>query len=220
MKPKWSRLVGALLAWIIIMSGSVLIPKQAYACSCMQPVTVEEEKERSDAIFDGTVISSNKPKSSKIFSSADSITWTFEAHEVWKGEVTPIINVASALSSTSCGYEFQEGKRYLVYAHMVDGSLEASFCSRTALQTSATTDINEFGKGAIPDPVIISVEDDIGKPFETAAADNTKATTGAEVETTTGNPSSHIWLKVSGITVLIAAAVMLRFWIKRNRLRK
>jgi hypothetical protein len=76
--------------------------------------------------------------------------WSFQAHEIWKGQAAPTIKVKSAQSGASCGYEFKEGQRYIVYARGAGDALEVSLCSRTSLQTAASSDIAELGSGTIP----------------------------------------------------------------------
>lgn len=136
---------------ITVWLGSFAIgPEQASACSCAMPGSVSEAKQNHDVIFDGTVSSKKEPTKLFAKSSADPVTWTFEVHELWKGKVSPTISVTSAQSSDSCGYEFQEGSRYVVYARNSGDSLEVSLCSRTALHSAAGQDLAELGAGSVP----------------------------------------------------------------------
>ncbi|MFF2888220.1 hypothetical protein [Paenibacillus sp. NPDC057967] len=143
------------LVWISIVAavllGSFAIgPEGASACSCAFPGSVSEAKQNNDVVFDGTVKGKKEPVRLFSKSSADLVTWTFEVHEIWKGKVSPTIAVTSAQSGASCGYEFQEGSRYIVYARNSGDSLEVSLCSRTALHSAAGTDLAELGIGSVP----------------------------------------------------------------------
>ncbi|GBG09384.1 hypothetical protein PAT3040_04028 [Paenibacillus agaridevorans] len=144
--------ISMLLAIIILASSLALPPKPVYACSCAISDSVSEALNRNDAVFDGTVVASHTPRKWFSFSqsSADPVTWTFEAHEVWKGKVAPRITVTSAQSSASCGFEFREGQRYIVYARGTGDSLEVSLCSRTTLTSAGGSDLVELGSGSIP----------------------------------------------------------------------
>lgn len=143
------------LLWMSIITavllGSFAIgPEQASACSCAFPGTVNEAKQNNDVVFDGTVKGKKEPVRLFTKSSADPVTWAFEVHEIWKGKVSPSIEVTSAQSSASCGFEFQEGMRYIVYARNSGDSLEVSLCSRTALHSAAGQDLAELGIGSVP----------------------------------------------------------------------
>lgn len=106
---------------------------RAYACSCaMMPGAYEDELANYDWVFDGVVTS--KTEENSILgekSSADEVEWTLQVYGSWKGEVSELIKVYSAASSISCGYEFKVGKRYAVFATMVDGKLKVFMCSPT-----------------------------------------------------------------------------------------
>lgn len=146
-KRKWLWLG---MAFAIVLGSAAIGPESASACSCAIVSDVREAKQSSDAVFDGTVI--DKKSANKIFSgsSADPVSWTFEVHEVWKGKVAPVITVTSAESDESCGYEFQEGHRYVVYARQTGETLDVSLCSRTALQSAAGQDLADLGAGSLP----------------------------------------------------------------------
>jgi hypothetical protein len=58
--------------------------------------------------------------------------------------------VVTAVSSATCGYNFEVGKSYLVYAGTFDGKLNVSLCSRTALIDQAGEDLQALGLGATP----------------------------------------------------------------------
>ncbi|RJE86885.1 hypothetical protein D3P07_17030 [Paenibacillus sp. 1011MAR3C5] len=136
---------------IAVLLGSFAIgPERASACSCALLGSVNEAKQNNDVVFDGTVKVKKEPVRLFSKSSADPVTWTFEVHEIWKGKVSPTIAVTSAQSSASCGYEFQEGSRYVVYARNSGESLDVSLCSRTALHSAAGQDLAELGIGSVP----------------------------------------------------------------------
>lgn len=69
---------------------------------------------------------------------------TFEVEKTWKGVEGKSVHVVTALNSTSCGFAFEEGKSYLVYANLVGGdgldanSLTTNICTRTTFVTDET----------------------------------------------------------------------------------
>lgn len=194
MRKSWTEMVVVMLAFIIITTGLTMSPKQAYACSCAMPASVAEELGRSDAVFDGTVVSGSKPTKWFKQSSADPVVWSFQAHEVWKGQVSSAMKVKSAQSGASCGFEFQQGQRYIVYARDIGDGLEVSLCSRTALQTAASSDIAELGSGSIP-----------------------PANAG---EDGANSASPSVWFNVIGLALLIVIAVYAGLRMKNKGLNK
>ncbi len=121
----------------------------AYACSCMQPLSPDEELPNYDAVFSGKVTGieeriSNDP----VFSSADLVLVTLDVDTVWKGEKKDTMTVKTAQSSASCGFYFEENREYIVYASQYDDEyLEVSLCSRTGLLSDAIEDLQELGPG-------------------------------------------------------------------------
>ncbi|MEK3882285.1 hypothetical protein [Paenibacillus sp. PL2-23] len=125
-------------------------PEAAYACSCAMNPGVEEAKENSDAVFKGTVTRRDEPAKWLAWSSSDPVTWEFQVDEVWKGKVASKLSVISSASTASCGFAFEVGQAYVVYAHQRSDSLEVSLCSRTTALSSAGQDLTELGAGSIP----------------------------------------------------------------------
>lgn len=187
-KRKWLWLGMAL---VILMGSAAIGPESASACSCAIVTDVNEAKQNSDAVFDGTVI--EKKSAGKLFirSSADPVEWTFQVNEVWKGKVAPVITVTSAEASESCGYEFKEGQRYVVYARQTGDSLDVSLCSRTALHSEAGQDLADLGAGSVP-------------PQPEAAANNQ---TGAAMW----------WIVLFAAAALLAAVLIIRSRNKRPK---
>jgi hypothetical protein len=126
-------------------------PQKAYACSCMMPGSPQEEMDRSAAVFAGKVIKMEAP-TGPIISSADPVAVLFEVSEVWKGPQEAQIRLTTARDSASCGYEFQGGGEYLVYAYEGEFGLEAGLCTRTMPVANANQDFAELGEGFVPEP--------------------------------------------------------------------
>jgi hypothetical protein len=127
-------------------------PERVYACSCMMPGSPLEEMEQSAAVFAGKVVKMEAP-GGQIISSADPVAVVFEVSRVWKGPVEGRIQLTTARDSASCGYEFQGGVEYLVYAYEVDSELHAGLCTRTMLLVNAAEDMAALGEGIVPDPI-------------------------------------------------------------------
>ena len=122
------------------------------ACSCIVPAPSKESLGQSAAVFLGKV--QNIEDTKGLFelgqSSIDPIKVTFEVSKVWKGLDYKTITVTTARSGASCGYSFEKGKEYLVYAYGKENDLNAGLCSRTAPVENAQQDLKDLGEGKIP----------------------------------------------------------------------
>lgn len=147
---KWVTLW--LVATIIALNLLVLTPTAVYACSCAMSESPDKELDRSTAVFAGKV-TDIQLRDGFVISTDDPVTVTFEVSEVWKGSVQKVQTIRTVRSETSCGYEFEAGKEYLVYANGSAANLEVFLCSRTRLLTTAVPDLVVLGAGTIPDNV-------------------------------------------------------------------
>jgi len=107
-----------------------------------------ESLKESDAVFSGKVIRKDTPLI--VTSSGDLISVTFQVSKVWKGPVQKEIQVKTAVGGATCGYYFEEGKEYLVYANEYEGSLHSGLCSRTSEISFAKDDFLELGTPQVP----------------------------------------------------------------------
>lgn len=128
-------------------------PAPAQACSCAMPSPVSEELERKTAIFSGRVTQITEPEWGPTRSSAAPVEVRLEADTVWKGEVSQIATIYTAMSTDSCGYgNFRVGQEYLVYAYGSPDRLETGLCERTTLLSGAAEDLQQLGAGYAPLP--------------------------------------------------------------------
>lgn len=103
-----------------------------WACSCV-PASDEEHYARADVVFVGKVVAREEPSAHDPYqSSSDPITWTFEVEQTQKGEARRTESVRSARDDATCGYRFEVGGRYQVFANRSEnGELWTSICSGT-----------------------------------------------------------------------------------------
>jgi len=111
------------LALSFVRVGAVFLGPgtgRAHACSCAGSPSPTDELNRSDAVFAREVIdveddtSSGMPPLSPV---------TLEVEESWKGVSEERIVVRGYGPEVSCGIEFREGERYLVYARDKGGKM-------------------------------------------------------------------------------------------------
>lgn len=103
-----------------------------YACSCIIPGTPQEELEKSDAVFSGTVM--------KMEETISGYDVTLQVQEAWKGVEDNLIKVHTGMGGGDCGFSFREGEDYLVYASLVNGELQVYICSLTGTLEGADTE--------------------------------------------------------------------------------
>ena len=145
------RLVGGVLA-ILLSSFGVLLatPQPVQACSCVV-FTPPEQLEMASTVFHGRVTAmepftpaANSPK-----------PWLdtavqFEVDTVWEGAVAENIVIAVVGANEACGFEFDVGEEYLVYA---DGPpfYGTGWCDGTKIFDG---DVAHLGEGMAPLPGI------------------------------------------------------------------
>ena len=107
--------------------------EKSFACSCL--VSPESQKKQiqnafrgSDAIFSGEVVEIKQPSGDEY-----DMLVTFKVAKSWKGNVSREVTIKTAKDSAMCGYGFEVGKKYLVYASGIKENLSTTNCSRTTV---------------------------------------------------------------------------------------
>jgi hypothetical protein len=130
-----------------------ILPQVCFACSCAPPGTPLEERERSAAVFRGTVVAIDQISSV--------MRVKVQVTNVWKGAVTSETLIQTNNNSAACGFPFQVGSEYLIYAvnTATDNTgvqqvapLSTYLCSRTQLASDAADDFAALGPGQPPTP--------------------------------------------------------------------
>ncbi|MFD0738849.1 hypothetical protein ACFQZQ_06100 [Lysobacter koreensis] len=137
----------------MILLGVCFTPLGAAACSCIPPGTVPQEKARSTRVFLGrvTAIEERTPQMDRGWL-AVTIDWvkrqfaaerplgdrdhpynrvSFSVTQTFKGAPVQQLQLATGTGRGDCGYLFQTGRHYVVYAHGADSALSAGICSLT-----------------------------------------------------------------------------------------
>ncbi|MEX0653685.1 MAG: hypothetical protein WD534_03330 [Phycisphaeraceae bacterium] len=126
----------------------------ASACSCMAPPPPAEARDQAGAVFSGTVTQIDDDEGRRKIV-------TLEIARIWKwpGQPARTVEVSTASNSAACGFPFEQGKEYLVYADRAgeDDAEAATFttnlCTRTTLLADAKQDVEALGAGLTPEQI-------------------------------------------------------------------
>ncbi len=168
-----NRLACALLLALILCCLQMGAPRRAFACSCVTPPTPLGALNDADAVFSGTVVSItpiNQNAPGGIYSlTPASNEVVFSVSSVWKGVARSHVTVVTGMGGGDCGYSFNLGDTYLVYAYsshpgspvfylgnirvelpISSQQFGTSICTRTAPLSLAAADLAQLGPGAQP----------------------------------------------------------------------
>jgi MYXO-CTERM domain-containing protein len=131
--------------------------RPAAACTCAE-TPFEAQRESAVAIFEARVTAidvDTEHGASRVQLSVVQ-TWREAEHEH--------VTVVTASMESACGFSFEVGRSYLVYASSIeaDGAYRVSLCSRTRPMESADDDRALLGSGVVP----VDIVDDPDHPTE------------------------------------------------------
>ncbi len=148
----------AAVVLLVLALVTLITPDSAAACSCISPASPAIELARSDAVFSGKVVDIGGPMADAPFESA--VRVSFKVYRVWKGPVSGTLTVGTAENDAACGYKFENGGEYLVYASGSRGGLTTNLCTRNHPLAGAGEDLAALGEGQVlytPGPLEVLV---------------------------------------------------------------
>lgn len=128
-----------LLASFIFAALFTAQAQPAYACSCIIPGTPQEEMGNASAVFSGKVL--------EIEETGYGYNVTLEVLEAWKGIDEATVQVHTGFGGGDCGFNFEGGREYVVYASSSEDGFEVYSCSLTGLLASSDTE--SLGEGTV-----------------------------------------------------------------------
>jgi hypothetical protein len=131
-----------------VIAMAILSQSNSFACHCSLPKPkslkreVEKARKESRSVFSGRVLEiSHDPQNFYR-------TVKFKVEKSWKGTLPEETTVVTGLGGGDCGYRFEVGEKYLVYAYgSNENKLETNICQRTAKLSDATEDVKILGRG-------------------------------------------------------------------------
>jgi len=113
------------------------------------PAVVVAAVEEMDAVFSGRAT-----RTARVRGPEHWLETTFEIESHWKGQEVKRVRVRTPWFAALCGFPFEHGKRYLVYAVIEeDGRLYTDACTRTKLLEHAEDEVLQLDR-------IVGHEDD------------------------------------------------------------
>lgn len=129
--------------------------QRAEACSCPlvgKVVSKQRAQEFNGALFYGKVTDVSELRHYSADGKSYSLEYvvTFDVERIWKGADATEIKVKTD-PSPSCGISYAIGKKYLVLAQELNGSLRASRCVSPTEPSQLSEVVNEHGEGRLPE---------------------------------------------------------------------
>jgi hypothetical protein len=112
---------------LLMLIGDISI-ENVSDCDCAIPGTPQVEFEKADAVFVAKVVGINKKDNGK---NLDYVEVVLNIIKSYKGISHPTMMIYTNESSMACGYNFEVGNDYLVYASEFEGELTTGLCDRT-----------------------------------------------------------------------------------------
>jgi hypothetical protein len=129
--------------WWVGVSAALLAlpPATAHACSCLGPIVTCNHFWKVEYVFEGTVRAIDRVASRWIGS--EEYLVSLDVHRTWKGVDGAQVEVLTDTQETACGFNFQQGGRYLVFASRrpTDGKIGVSSCGPTKEIGKAAADV-------------------------------------------------------------------------------
>ena len=114
------------------------------------PLRFEDASRNASAIFEGVVLAV-EPVDGDEEIAATRLRVRMRVVQTWTPGLSEELTLTTAASSASCGFGFEVGQGYLVYAdggHT--GAPSASLCSGTKERDDANEDLQRLGMGVVP----------------------------------------------------------------------
>ena len=127
--------------WFLAVSAVTLFPRSADACSCMGPQAPCEAAWQVDAVFVAQVV--------RVERSSMRVRAHLLPLETFLG-ASDITSVDTGMGGGDCGYAFQPGETYVIYARgdKTSGRYSTGICNRTRPLSQASEDLDYLRSAA------------------------------------------------------------------------
>lgn len=128
--------LGVLTCLAIILSSD-----RAHACSCVGGTPICQSFWTTDAVFSGDVLEVSPIPNPDGEGFQPHRRVRFRVLEGWRGRAGATVELTTGAGGGDCGYTFEKGVSYLVFASARAGALTTGICSRTRKLTDAAEDL-------------------------------------------------------------------------------
>jgi hypothetical protein len=140
-----------ILSTLLIFGLLIFIQIDALACSCDLPIPklslkqqVKKAWKSSNAVFSGKVLEITKQPQNFYVSVRLLVV------DLWEGNLPKEVTITTGLGNGDCGYPFEVGESYLIYANGSDeNKLSTGICHRTKNLLEKPQDLKILGKGKL-----------------------------------------------------------------------
>lgn len=137
-----------LVLGVLTILTIILAADRAHACSCMGGIPLCETVWKTDVVFSGEVLDISPVPNPHGEGFQPHRRVRFRVLQGWRGETEPTVELTTGAGGGDCGYNFEKGVAYLVFAHSRGGALTTGICSRTRRLADAAEDL-EYLKTAM-----------------------------------------------------------------------
>jgi hypothetical protein len=141
-----SRLIQYISIFVSVVAVLFLSPSSAAACDFEEPPPPQEAMDSASAVFSGEVRSIEPVADDP---GEQFIEVRFDVDRAWKGIESTPVTVETLQDPATCGFPFEVGETYIVYAYSQGTPLTTMLYHRTQLLERADEDLEELGEGAV-----------------------------------------------------------------------
>jgi hypothetical protein len=123
-----------LLAAVALALATAPLPRTAAACSCTNELTLQQEFGFANAVFSGRVVSVDP------VGDGFHVLAVLEPIARWKGGIGPTVGVLTPENQGICGFPFEIGGEYLVFAFESYAVGSTPFFTHSCSRTSPLAD--------------------------------------------------------------------------------
>lgn len=125
------------LAGALALLSALAAAPAAWACSCLPPKPPREARAEADALVAARVQAITTARDGRLLV-------TLRVERTFEGPESAQLVVVTSDNTAACGYPFEQGERYLVYATRYEGAFHTGLCTRTARLAEAQADLAAF----------------------------------------------------------------------------
>jgi hypothetical protein len=137
------------IAATLVAVALLAVPDGVFACDFAEPPPPEQARDEATAVFSGEVVDVG------VLGETQEYAVRFSVERVWKGVSDTEVTVRTHIDEGICGYPFEDGETYLVYAYGEPDELSTALYHRTRHWHAADEDLNALGPGRAIEDVVV-----------------------------------------------------------------